>query len=193
MTITRAVEIRSHAVFPLLTGISSAANAVAGSAAVSASPPTTPYMIRLIRLILQAVENADEPGSPGCLAGVSRARAGCRVGQAEAKRMRLGCREPSDGRLGCATVTGPPCCREGRSSRSTWRRVWPMVNVRTRCAQASGAGRQRQTQGDLGTQSHGTRATESAGLPKPIGGPQCGRQASPRRSRSWSLPRSASG
>ena len=29
------------------------------------------------------------------------------------------------------------------------------------------AGRQRQTQGDLGTQSHGTRATESAGLPKP--------------------------
>jgi len=42
-----------------------------------------------------------------------------------------------------------------------------MVIVRIEHAQASEAGRQRQTQGDLGTQSHGTRGTESAGLPKP--------------------------
>jgi hypothetical protein len=41
------------------------------------------------------------------------------------------------------------------------------VIVRMNHAQASGAGRQRQTQGDLGTQSHGTRSAESAGLPKP--------------------------
>ena len=46
-----------------------------------------------------------------------------------------------------------------------------MVDVHTKRVQASGAGRQRQTQGDLGTQSHGTRTTESAGLPKPTGGP----------------------
>jgi hypothetical protein len=42
-----------------------------------------------------------------------------------------------------------------------------MVSVRNKRAQASDAGRQRQTQGDLGTQSHGTRFAESAGLPKP--------------------------
>ena len=57
--------------------------------------------------------NADEPGSPGCLPGVSRARAGCRVGQAEAKRMRLGCREPPFRRAGLRDGGGTTAWPEG--------------------------------------------------------------------------------
>ena len=63
-------------------------------------------------------------------------------------------------------VTLGRLCGGPRSGRRP-RRAGRMVTVRTNRAQASDAGRQRQTQGDLGTQSHGTRSAESAGLPKP--------------------------
>ncbi len=90
--------------------------------------------------------------------------------------MRLGSRE----RLLTAWVAGrrrlwgprPESCdlgprAEERRSRRRWTSPGRMVTVRTERAPSSDAGRQRQTQGDLGTQSHGTRFAESAGLPKP--------------------------
>ena len=130
MTITRAVEIRSHAVFPLLTGISSAAKAVDGTAAASRRPPTSPYVIRFIRDSSSLSGNTDEPRMPGTWRECREAPPP-RGSHAEAKRMRLGCREPSFARLGCMTVAGPPCGREDHRHARPGVRIRPMVNVRT--------------------------------------------------------------